>query len=89
MFALGLADCSEDDDEGGEGDGDVTYGTAGFKEIEIAAGERQPGDSTGSGQQRTLRQELAHDPAARGSQRQPDGDLALASKILENQSYTI
>jgi branched-chain amino acid transport system substrate-binding protein len=41
VFALGLAACSEDDDdEGGSGDGggDVTYGTAGFKEIEIAEG---------------------------------------------------
>jgi len=45
VFALAIAACGDDDDDdegdGGDGDGggEVTYGTAGFKEVEVAAGE--------------------------------------------------
>ena len=47
--------------------------------------ERHSGRAAGGGEERTLRQELAHDPPARGSQRQPDRDLLLSRARANDQ----
>ena len=47
--------------------------------------ERHSGGAAGGGEERTLRQELAHDPPARGSQRKADRYLLLSRARPDDQ----
>ncbi len=47
--------------------------------------ERQSSGTAGGGEERGLRQELTHDPAARGAQREPHRDLLLSRARANDQ----
>ena len=61
-----------------EHDRAATAGHHGEEQIGHPVRERHSGGAAGGGEERTLRQELAHDPPARGSQRKPDRYLLLS-----------
>ena len=68
-----------------EHDWAATAGHHGKEQIGHPVRDRHSGGAAGGGEERTLRQELAHDPPARGSERQPDRYLLLSRARANDQ----